>query len=363
MALQNRKTLVRPTRQTVRPVQFQLAIVGRSGGTNLGSSFLAAAQELGYEALFYNDLAAYSCHRWINALLWRFADRRPAFLNRFEQQLTSDAAMGSFTILISSGIAPISRRCLAELASLGVRSLHFSSDDPWNPSQRSRWFLQSLSAYHYIFTPRQANFEQLQEIAPGRVSILPFGFDRQATLHHIAELGAQQTNNQVLHAALSTSLLFVGGADRSRVAFVRLLKQMGVPVLLVGAYWSRHHDLQVNDLGHQPPIQVARYTQAACVNLILVRKQNRDGHTMRTFEAAALAGCLLVEDTLDHRQLFGPESECVLYFQDALSCAQRFRKLQAQPDLRTQLANAAHQRLWTGHHTYADRLQTMLATF
>ena len=342
--------------------QHRLAIVGRQGGSNLGSSFLSAAQELGYQTLFYNDLDAYSRYHLINALRWRFADRRPALLNQFEQVLLRDAATGLFTILISSGLTPISRSCLMELSSLGVRCLHFSSDDPWNRMQRSRWFLQSLPFYHHIFTPRQANLEQFREIAPGRVGLLQFGFDRQATLQHLAGASVPITRNHHIYPGLSSSLLFVGGADPDRVAFVRSLKRLRVSVLLIGAYWHRHHDLRENDLGHLPPSQVARYTQEACVNLILVRRQNRDGHTMRTFEAAALGGCLLVEDSTDHRHLFGSESECVLYFKDPRSCAQQFLRFLSQPVFRNQLANAAKQRLWAGGHTYADRLKTMLAT-
>ena len=45
-----------------------------------------------------------------------------------------------------------------------------------------------------------------------------------------------------------------------------------------------------------------------------MRRANRDGNCMRTFEVPAIGSCMLTEDTEDHRTLFGPEGESVLYF-------------------------------------------------
>ena len=344
-------------------MQHRLAIVGRSGGTNLGQSFFNAALDLRYEATFYDDVHAYSRNRLINALRWRLFDRKPARMDRFQERLIRDATQNQFTVLVSSGLTPLDSHCLATLSAQNVLTLHFSSDDPWNPTQRSQWFLDSLSAYHHIFTPRLANYTQLEQIAPGRVSVLPFAFDEQLTFKHLEDIKSQ-AGEAIRHDApdLSTSLLFVGGADSSRLAFIRELIREGVPVCLAGAYWNRHNDLKCSDLGHCPPGQIAGYTKQAFANLILVRHQNRDGHTMRSFEAAALGGCLLVEDTLDHRNFFGGDAGQVLFFQDAETCARQFFRLQAEPSLCGRLGEGVKKQIWASHHTYADRLQTMLAT-
>ena len=75
-----------------------------------------------------------------------------------------------------------------------------------------------------------------------------------------------------------------------------------------------------------------------------------------------LAGaCLLVEDTREHRRLFGDEGECVVYFDSAPRLIAQARRLVAAPALRAQLAAAAHQRIVVeGRNTYADRLARML---
>ena len=53
---------------------------------------------------------------------------------------------------------------------------------------------------------------------------------------------------------------------------------------------------------------------AAKVNLCLVRRAKRDGHVMRSFEIAAVGGCMLAQDTDEHREIFGPEGEAVRLF-------------------------------------------------
>jgi spore maturation protein CgeB len=82
---------------------------------------------------------------------------------------------------------------------------------------------------------------------------------------------------------------------------------------------------------------------------------------MRTFEAAASGACMLAEDTPEHRSFFGPDGECVLYFNSAGRMIAQANRLLADGALRGLLAAAAHRRITAeGRHTYADRLRAML---
>jgi spore maturation protein CgeB len=96
------------------------------------------------------------------------------------------------------------------------------------------------------------------------------------------------------------------------------------------------------------------------VNLCLVRRANRDGHVMRSFEIAAAGGCMLAQDSGEHREIFGPEGEAVIYFRDAKEAAQRARALLRDSFERKRLAAVLHRRIVGGAHTYAHRLATML---
>jgi spore maturation protein CgeB len=81
---------------------------------------------------------------------------------------------------------------------------------------------------------------------------------------------------------------------------------------------------------------------------------------MRTFEAAAMGGCLLVENTSEHRELFGPNLERVVYFESVQELQSAARWLLAHEPDRRRMANAVHTHITRGAHTYRDRLRSIL---
>lgn len=75
---------------------------------------------------------------------------------------------------------------------------------------------------------------------------------------------------------------------------------------------------------------------------------------------AALGACMLVEDTEEHREIFGEDGRAVVYFRTAQEMTSRLRWLLAHPDERVRLAEAATARTATKDNTYASRLSRML---
>src|SRR5262249_53493098 len=113
-------------------------------------------------------------------------------------------------------------------------------------------------------------------------------------------------------------------------------------------------------LGLQPPEALCALTTAAKVNLCLVRRANRDGHVMRSFEIAGLGGCMLAEDTTEHREIFGSDGEAIVYFCNPREAAERAQALLRDPAARARLSAAVQERISRGAHTYQDRLLSML---
>jgi spore maturation protein CgeB len=134
----------------------------------------------------------------------------------------------------------------------------------------------------------------------------------------------------------------------------------GPPVAMAGGYWPRYPVFRSYALGVKSPEVIRCLTAAAKVNLCLVRLANRDGHVMRTFEIPAAGGCMLAQDTDEHREILGPEGEAVVYFRDAKEAAERARELLRDAIERKRLASALHHRIVGGAHTYAHRLATMI---
>ena len=69
---------------------------------------------------------------------------------------------------------------------------------------------------------------------------------------------------------------------------------------------------------------------------------------------------MLTEDTSEHREIFGPEGEAVLYFQSISEMVEKLRWLLNHETERKQLAHSAHQLIINGRNTYRDRLESML---
>jgi spore maturation protein CgeB len=247
-------------------------------------------------------------------------------------------------------MAPLPAPAMQALRAMGIVSINYSTDDPWNPAQRARWFLRALPYYDHVFTPRSANVEDFERLGCRDVRRLPFGYD-DSLFRPSAATPATPVSN----------VLFVGGADPDRVAFMTAYMRSGPAPALAGVYWDRHPAMRSHAIGVKSPEELSRLTAAAKVNLCLVRRANRDGHVMRSFEIAAIGGCMLAEHTDEHRQIFGEDGEAVAYFDSPESAARRARDLIADPAERRRLALAVRQRMAEGGHTYRDRLATMIA--
>jgi spore maturation protein CgeB len=81
---------------------------------------------------------------------------------------------------------------------------------------------------------------------------------------------------------------------------------------------------------------------------------------MRSFEIAAVGGCMLAEDTDEHREIFGPEGETVLYFRNPSEASAKASWLVGNAPERARMAQAVRMRAGGSENTYRARLATML---
>lgn len=333
------------------PVPRGLVIIGNSEPFHLAAHLLRAARQLAWPTELVDTRPAYAGPRWLRVLLWRLAGRRPARLGAFSREVVLACARVECSHLLTTGLAPVRAEELRRLGERGVKRMNYLSDDPWNPAHRAPWFLAALREYDVVFNPRRQNLEDLRRHGCRRVEYLPFAYD--PVLH--APAGGATAEERAV------DVLFAGGADADRLPHARALIAAGLKVALYGGYWDRHVDLRPHWRGHADLATLCRVTPAAKLVLCLVRRANRDGHAMRSFEAPAMRGCLLMEDTPEHRDLFGPDGECAVYFRDIPEMVAKAKDLSPRVEERARLAAAAHRRICAGGHTYADRLRTMLA--
>ncbi len=333
----------------------RIVIVGNGDPAHVGAHLRVAADASGLATTFCDVQAAYEAPSWIARANWWLRGRRPTRLRSFSQHVLDACRACRATHLISTGIAPVDRATLEAIGALGVRRVNYLTDDPWNPRHRAPWFLEALPAYDEVFSTRRAVLDDLRAAGGRGVAYLPFAY---APHLHYPEPPAASTER----ARFAADVVFAGGADSDRVPILAALGRAGLRLALYGGYWDRYPATRAYARGHAEWSTLRKAFRGARIALCLVRRANRDGHAMRTFETAATGACMLTEETDEHRELLGDDGECTLYFRSAAELVDRARWLLAHEADRERLARALHRRIGGAEHTYGARLAVMLAS-
>ncbi len=331
----------------------RVILVGIPKPTHVGLHLKNAAPAAGMEMSVMNMEEAFAGPRLLRALYWRLLGHRPIRLAEFSARLVERCRVERPDFVLTTGLAPVNEAALKQIAAMGIPVANFLTDDPWNPAHRAPWFMHALPHYRHVFTPRHANEDQLRDCGVSGVSYLPFAYAPED--HHPP---ADLTEGD--RKRWGGLVAFIGGADADRVAMVRELVRAGIPVGLWGGYWREQPDLAPYAHGHADAETCRKIVAAAGINLCLVRRANRDGHSMRSYEMPAIGGCLLVEDTPDHRVLFGADGDAVFYFHGKEDLAERAGlALSAASIQDSRLPEKVRQLVIRSGNTYSDRLKTI----
>lgn len=327
--------------------------MGNPDIVHVGAHLYHAAESCGCGVALLNSEDAFQGPALIAKLNWWIRGRRPTRLRAFSANVLRACLEFRPDWLLSTGIAPIAEEALQSIGALGIRRMNYLTDDPCNPHHRAPWFMRALRHYDQVFSPRRANLEDLRKLGCSDVSYLPFAYAPEV---HFADPPASEEET----ARFSADVVFAGGADADRLRHVTSLIREGFHVALYGAYWHRHSETRRFALGHADPYTLRKAIGGSKVALCLVRRANRDGHSMRTFEVAATGACMLTEDSEEHREILGPDGEAVIYFRTVPEMLQKLHWLVQRPDERRRLSVAVRSRVTNGQNTYAHRLGAML---
>lgn len=335
-----------------KPGHDTLLVVGNPAVFHIGSHYCQAAEALSIPAEIYDTRPAFDAPWLLTQLSWRLLGHRPPQLATFSRQVLARCQALCPRWLLVTGAAPLTATTLAQLRPRGITRIVYLTDDPWNPAHRAGWFLKALPHYDYVFSPRLANLDDLRALGCSEVHYLPFAYAPH--IHYPEHLMPEEVNRY------RCDVLFFGGADADRLPYVRALLDAGLNVHLYGGYWDRFVRTRPYFKGHADPPTLRKAVAGAKITLCLVRRANRDGHVMRTFEAPAMGACMLTENTPEHRTLLGEDGVATVYFSDTAELVERAQWLLAHPEERQRLAHTAHAQITRETHTYMDRLRSML---
>jgi len=332
----------------------RLLIVGNPEEHHVGAHFLSAAKQLGLEASLVDVRESHSRNIWVNRFFHRAWGRRPADLGRFSRKLVASCRERKPQMLLVTGISAPHADALKEIGGMGIHRANYLTDDPWNPANGAKFFWPALREYDVVWSPRRANIEDLRRHGCQRVEYLPFGYNPEL---HFPELPKTAEERE----RFECDVTIIGGADADRIPIALALARMGLKLNLYGGYWDRETELKPFWHGFAYGREFRLAVGGARVNVCMGRKANRDGHAMRSLELPAMGACLVVEDTLEHRELFGEDSDCVEYYASLEDLVAKVKSLCAQPERARMLGSMAFQHICReSYHAYADRLRTML---
>lgn len=332
---------------------MRVLIVGCDQPTHVGRHLREAADSIGVRAEICNTDEAYEGPFLQRKIAWWMRGHRPAQLTRFSEYVQATAARFEPDVVVTTGLAPIDGATVRRLGASHAVRVNFLTDDPWNRVHHAPWFSQALRQYDHVFSPRRANLDDLIALRGPRVHYLPFAYN--PATHFIEAPPASDADRY------DVDVMFAGGADRDRVRAVAPFLTSGLRIGLYGGYWDDFPDTASLARGHLDAQGLRHAAAGAKVCLCLVRRANRDGHSMRSFEVPAMGGCLLAEDTAEHRAFFGGDGEAVAYFRTPAQAVEQARRLVADAATRRRLAAASHHIVTHGAHRYADRLAATLA--
>lgn len=332
----------------------RLLIVGNPEDNHVGAHLLSAAKQLGLDARLVDVRESQSLNVWVNRFFHRICGKRPAHLGRFGQSLVASCREHKPQMLLVTGIAGPPAAALKEIGDMGIQRVNFLTDDPWNPGNGAAFFWTALREYDAVWSPRRANLEDLRQHGCKQVAYLPFGYNPELHFPDSPKTADERER-------FECDVAIIGGADADRLPIALALARAGLKLKLYGGYWNRHTELVPFWCGFVHGRELRLAVNGATVNLCMVRKANRDGHAMRSLELPAMGACLAVEDTLEHRELFGQDADCVEFFAELQEMAAKVKALCARPERARMLGDKVFRRICReSHHTYADRLRQML---
>lgn len=231
---------------------------------------------------------------------------------------------------------------------------NYATDDPLNPRVNTPDLVKGIGCYDLYASPRQSVMDDLRRRGAGSVLYLPFAY--KPSVHFREPAATEQEQEE-----FSSDVLFAGGCDGDRIPYFETLVS-ALPDLnlhLYGGYWDRHPRLRKFHRGFATGRAFRLALSGTKIAVNLVRRANRDGHVMRTFEVPACGAFMLAERTAEHEALFEERREAA-YFGTADELVDRVRHYLVHEAERRAIAAKAHATVTQGGHTYKDRLIRLL---
>jgi len=235
-------------------------------------------------------------------------------------------------------------------AETGAALANYATDDPFNPKVSTPELVEAIQIYDMYACTKRAIMHDVVRMGCRNLIYSPFAYKPSV---HFPELPISESDR----ARFCSDVAFIGGCDADRVLFFKTLIK-AIPSLnlaLYGGFWNRSLSLRRYWRGFVVGREYRMALLGAKIVVNLVRRANRDGHVMRSFEIPACGAFMLAERTDEHQDLFAECRESA-YFDSADELAEKVKYYLAREEERLAIAARGHEAVTQGRHTYRDRL-------
>lgn len=236
-------------------------------------------------------------------------------------------------------------------AETGAALVNYATDDPFNPRIKTPEMIGSIPHYDVYASTKRAIMSDVRRAGGRDVRYLRFGFKSSVHFFEPPAIAAERQR-------FGADVAFVGAGDADRVPFfASLIKAIpGLNLALYGGLWNRHGLLRRYFRGSVRGREFRMAFAGAKIAVNLVRRDNRDDHVMRTFEAPACGAFVIHERTDSHLDIFKEGREAA-FFESTDELIDKIRYYLAHESERERIRHAGRTRTLSAGHSYHHRLQ------
>jgi spore maturation protein CgeB len=243
----------------------------------------------------------------------------------------------------------VRKKTLERLNSIKV---HYHPDDSTNLANRTAIFDQAESTYDLHFTSKKHNIEEIIKRTGKAVHFIWYAYDPK---WHFRASSISFLNP-------TFDIGFIGHMRPDRFELILdIAKIYEKRFAVAGLKWDRFKELIELSVVYPPFYgeSFSFFVKSAPLQLGLLNSDNRDQHTARSFEVPAAGGLLIAEDTPEHREMFGSESNA-LFFKTREELIQKISWVQDNPELARKIAENGHRYITENSNTWEDRAAEIL---
>jgi spore maturation protein CgeB len=231
---------------------------------------------------------------------------------------------------------------------------NYNPDHPFVFSGRGSGNSNVKKAFPYYdlhFCYSKLLMQQIEKEYTISTAFLPFGFELSREDYEVCQQEVE-----------IPAVCFLGNPDNQRIAFIKQIVALKVPITIYGHHWNRYFKnndyLTLQDACYQ--LDYWKTLRKYQLQLNILRKHNVDSHNMRTFEIPAVGGIQLADDTTEHRLFFEPEKE-IFVFKGVIDCAEKIKYILGLSKKQISLIrHDARLRSLTGDYSYKNRVKSLI---